>query len=459
MSIAETSRASSDQSGRFPLSHTQNFLRLFDQGDDAGPFSARYNIVVGWRIRGRIDVETLQGAMDDVVARHDSLRTLISRGEGVGYQEIHPPTSPTLWVRDLPASEQDERQLRTEELLRDIEAGSYDAHELPHLRAVLARFDEQDSLFVLIVHHTSSDGWSMQLLVRDIAIYYARRKGLPAPDFPPMRAYQEYARWQHDNTTDESLEFSRDYWRQKLDGAEILAITTDQPRSANLEKVSPVHRFVIPEELTAATLALAKSMRSSPFMVLLAAYNVLLHRMTDATDLVVPTLTSGRNEPQFQETVGPFFNFIPLRTDISGCETFREVADRTRMTCLEAYSYDIPFPQILGEAPTLMAPLAEDRLAACAFQVWQFSTVMERELIGDLELSEVRGRTLSQHNGTDIPDGALFTLDIDPSGRIFGNLAYNNNLFDETSMVALAAGFSELLGKVVPVPDAPLKDI
>lgn len=456
MSNTETQ---SGAAGQIPLSHTQNFLRFFDQGDDAGPFGPRYNIVVGWRITGKIDVDTLQQALTDVVARHDSLRATISRGEGIGYQEINEPRTPQLIVRDVPATEPGERNLVTEQLLSELEAGSYDSKEIPHLRAVLDRFDDTDSLLTLIAHHTASDGWSMQLLMRDTAHAYAVRRGFADQALAPARQYEEYARWQHDTADDEAVDFAREYWREKLDGAQILAITTDEGRSAGLPKTSPVYRFSISPELTTSVLDFSRAMRCSPFMVLLAAYNVVLHKMTGATDLVVPTLASGRNQPEYQETVGPFFNFVPLRTSIVDAKNFRNVVEQTRSTCIEAMSYDIPFAQILGEAPALMAPLVEENLAACAFQVWQFSTVMSNDLIGDLEISEVRSRVLSQEDGTDIPDGALLTLDIDPSGEIFGNLAYNSNLFHESSMIELVDQFRQVLQNALAAPGAPLSSI
>ncbi|MEN3539931.1 condensation domain-containing protein [Microbispora sp. ZYX-F-249] len=459
MSISEISPAPIDLTGDIPLSHTQSFLRLFDQGDDAGPFGPRYNLVVGWRIGGRIDVDVLRQALDDVAARHDVLRATIVRGDGPGHQHVAPPTPVRLVVRDLPPSEPGERDLLAEELLGEVEAGSYAVADLPHFSAVLGRFDDEDAVIALIAHHTASDGWSMHLLMRDVAARYAVRSGHPDVALPEARPYAEYATRQQESAGDPATDAARRYWRDKLRGARMLAIPTDHPRSAGLAKRNPVHRFTISAEVTSATTALAREMRCSPFMVLLAAYNVQLHRMTGATDLVVPTLASGRNQPEFHETVGPFFNFVPLRTDIDGCGTFREVVGRTRATCLEAMTHDLPFAQVLAEAPELMAPMAEDRLAACAFQVWQFPAVMERERVGDLEYTQVRKRVLSQEDGTDIPDGALITLDLDPSGEIFGNISHNTNLFADASMLDMVAEYRRVLERAVAGPDLPLSEI
>ncbi|UBU18035.1 condensation domain-containing protein [Nonomuraea gerenzanensis] len=440
-----------------PLSYTQQFLRLFDQGDGQGPFSARYNIVVGWRVRGRLDVETLREAITEVAARHDSLNATITRGEGESHQTIQPPSPARLLVVDLPKAAPEYRGRKAEELLTEIESGSYSLQELPHLRAVLGRFDEQDAVLALIVHHTAGDGWSMQLLIRDIVTCYARRRGHDVPEQPAPRPYHEYAAWQQENAESANARAARGYWRDKLRGARMLSVRTDHTRSAGLAKVCPVYRFTLTKELSAEALAFAKRARSSPFMVLLAAYNVLLQRLTGATDLVIPAITSGRAQPQFQETVGPFFNFLPLRTDVTGCDTFRQVVDRTRITCVEAYAQEIPFLQIAAESPELMAEAALDDRALCALQVWQFAAVMEGERIGDLAVEEVRGRLFSQPNGTDIPDGALLTFDIDPSGEIYGNFAYNSNLFTESSIMSMVAEFSGILRYGVAAPDSPME--
>ncbi len=437
----------------FPLSPTQEFLRIFDAGDDSGPFGPRYNIVVGWRVRGPLDPGILQQALDDVAARHDVLRVAIVRGETDSYQAVQPGGPVQLQVTDLPAGGS---QLAAERFLGDVEAGSYDSRSLPHMRAILGRFDDTDAVLALIVHHTSGDGWSMQLLLRDIAVSYAVRKGHDVAPLPAARSYRDYVTSARETFSGQAAADARAYWTAKLDGARITGLPTDYPRSAGREKTSPVHRFTISAELTSAVLQHARATRSTPFMVLFAAYSALLRRITGETDLVIPTLTSGRTDPEFHNTVGPFFNFVLLRTDLSGCATFRDVAEATRRSCIEAYTRDIPFTEILQLRPEVMAPLAEDTLAACALQVWQFSTVMDHELVGDLEFSEVRSRLLSQPDGTDIPDGALLTLDLDPSGQAFGNIAYNSNLYREQSMVDLTDRFTEILRTAMANPGTPL---
>ncbi|MCW2877882.1 MAG: lgrB [Sphaerisporangium sp.] len=457
MSISETTHAPSGLKDRIPLSFQQEFLCLFDKGDSVGPFGPRYHIVDGWRLHGELDLDVLRKALDDVVERHEALRTVVARGEGDRYQEVLPPSSPELSVRDL-SGEPDSRELQVERLLIEIESGDFSVRERPLLRATLGRFDDRDAILVLIAHHTAVDAWSMQLILRDLAAFYAARKGHDVPELPPAVQYQEYAAWQREGPA-EATSRSGAYWRERLAGARIVALPTDRLRSAEPVFSTGWYRFALPAELRSAITELAASMKSSAFMVMLAAFKVFVHRSTGATDVVVPTFAPGRGKARFEETVGSFFNFLPIRTDLAGCGTFREVVGRTRASCIGAYSRELPLSQILQEAPELMVPAMVDGLASCVFQVLQDPFTMDHELIGDLEYSAIRRRELSQPLGSDIPDGTLWTLKFDASGDIGGELGYSSNLIDESTVRALAAEYLHVLREVVGDPGAPLDQV
>lgn len=440
--------------GRYPLSFNQDFMCMFDKGDDEGPFGPRYNVVYGWRLRGRVDVEVLRGALADVVERHEALRTVVVRDTDLRYQQIHPPSRPELVVRDLTGAGPAARDRRAEELLIEIEAGEYGTRELPLLRAVLGRFDDRDAVLVLIVHHTGSDGWSMQLIIKEIAECYAARRERRDPDLPEVPQYREYTLWEQTSTTQEKLNRSRAYWREKLAGARMTTVHTDFSRSAELPKNTSVERYLVDPDMAAATLELARATRGSPFMVLLAAYKVLLRERTGETDITVTTIMSGRGQARFDNTVGSFFNLVPLRTDLAGCQTFREVVERVRKTCLGAFSHAIPFSTIMADAPELGAGFAADDAAVVAFQVFQFPFVMTAREVGDLEYSEIRHRLLPAEVSTDIPDGALWTLDIDPAGNeMIGQLQFNSNRFDARTIREILSQFQQVLRKTVSTPD------
>ncbi|GAA0400255.1 hypothetical protein GCM10009530_60090 [Microbispora corallina] len=452
MTVSETAHAPAGE--RIPLSVQQEFLCMWDKGDDMGPFGPRYHIVDGWRIGGELDLDTLRAALDDVVARHEALRTTVVRDDR--YQRILPPSPVPLTVLDLPGVDPSLRDLRTEELLNDIAAGTISVRELPLLRAVLGRFDERDAVLALIAHHTAADAWSMQLIMRDLAACYGARLAGAAPDLPEPAQYREYAAWQRERLSAASTATARDYWRERLRDARALALPTDRLRSQEPEFSTAWYRFSYGPELRTALTGVAARTRSSPFMVLLAAFAVFVHRTIGTTDVVVPTFTPGRDQAQFQDAVGSFFNCLPLRVDLSGCATFADVVARTRSACLSAYSREIPLAQVLGEAPELMSLTAVDGLASCVFQVIQTPHMMERDRVGDLEFSAVRRRMLAQTVGSDIPDGTLLCLELDSTGDLIGELGYSSNLYDKSTAMRIVAELGEVLRDVLGAPAAPL---
>ncbi|WP_326821748.1 condensation domain-containing protein [Streptosporangium sp. NBC_01756] len=442
---------------RVPVSFAQQMLCVFDAGDpDSGPFGPRHNITWGWRIRGPVDTGTLAEALDDVVARHEALRTRIVRDGDDLYQTIAPPSPAQVSELDLSDTVPEARDRRAEELIIELEGGRYGIEPLPLLRAVLGRFDEQDAVLVLIAHHAAVDGWSMQVLIGDLTAAYARRRGHAVADRPEPAQYRDYAVWERESVTEAAPPASRAYWRDKLRGGQMVTARMDHPRSANLPKNTSVLRYAIDADLAAAVAAVSKDSRSSPFMVLLAAYNVLMARRSGTGDIVVPTIGANRKQTRFQDTVGNFTNFIPLRTDLTGCATFRDVLDRTRLTCIEAYTREIPFFLVLGEAPELMAGAAADDQALIAFQVLQLPFVLDGDAIGDLELRNIP-RRLSQERATEIPDGALWQLDVAPSGEINAYLGFNSHKFTEITMRTLADEFSQVLKDGVLDQHAPLR--
>ncbi|TDB81618.1 condensation domain-containing protein [Micromonospora sp. KC721] len=436
-----------------PLSLNQDFLCMYDRGDEEGPFGPRYHIVHGWRVRGEVDVEALQGALDDVVARHEALRTTIMRTPDDRHQAICAPGSPRLTLRDLSTVPPGDRDAAAEGLLIEAEAATFPSTELPLLRAVLARFDDRDAVLLLVSHHTATDGWSMRLIIRDLAHRYAVRCGHDLPALPEPRQYREFAEWQRALVGDPAvMDAPRRFWSENLRGARVFTVGTDRPRSAAAEPTTAVHRFLIGADVIGPALKLGRATRSSPFMVLFAAFAVLAERVGGSPDVVVPTFTPGRGGELFQYTVGSFFNFMPIRVDLTGCRTFREAVVATRNVCVDAYSHDVP--QILAHAPELMMPAIEDDRAVCVFQVFPFPFLLDRERVGDLEYTEIRRRLVSQPLGSDVPDGALWTLNLDPCGDVIGCVAYKSGLFDEATVAGLVAAYQEVLAELVAAPDA-----
>src|SRR6266508_1297877 len=278
---------------RIPLALQQDFLRMMDSGSESGPFGPRYTIVAGWRVLGEIDVDTVRRAAEDVVARHETLRTRIVLDDGDSYQHVLPRSPPEVMIRDLTEQGRGDRDLAVEELLNDIESGVSVPNETPRGEVAVGRFDHRDSVLVFVAHHTVVDGASVHVLMRDFAACYAARRERRAPDLPQVRQYREYVAWQQAAASGAEVTAAREFWRDYLRGARMLPVPTDRPRREG-GYVTGWHRFMLDDELLPATLAMAKHARSAPFMVLTAAFLTLMRERTGETDLVVPTLMSGR---------------------------------------------------------------------------------------------------------------------------------------------------------------------
>lgn len=457
MTIAETQPSSGGDLNRFPLSAGLELLCLFDKGDAEGAFGPRHLVNLGWRVTGAIDVDALRGALDDVVERNEILRTEIVRTDGDRYQRVLPATPAELVVVDLPADDARSRDVRADEFINQIECSELPVTQVPHIRVVLGRFDERDGVLVLLTHHIVSDGWSMQVLVREIATYYAQRTGSGPAALPEPVQYREFSAWQLEFLESEQADRARAFWRDTLRGAQMSMLVTDQPDGVPYQYA--VHRFVFPAELVSATHDLAKALRASPFMVLLAAFNVLLHRMTGSTDLVACTLTSGRGEPRFADVVGPFFNLVPLRIELNAADRFSTVITKTRSTCLAAYAHELPYAHISAEAPDLNKPYEAGNLAACAFQVFQFPTAMDETTIGGVTYSEVRKRLQSYADTSEIPNGSVFALDLLPSGEIAGHVRYNKAEFLPATFEKLVADYRDILTRATANPTSTLREL
>jgi hypothetical protein len=450
--MTESSDQLAGAPNRFPLSCAQELWCLGDQGDNAGTFGPRFISTKALRIAGRIDVAALQGALNDVVGRHEILRTVVVRDAEPPYQQVHPPGPAPLQVRDLPSTSDLARDVIAEQLILQTEQGTMSVRKLPLLRAVLGRFDDRDSVLILVTHHSASDGWSLQLITRDLAAFYkARTTGRPA-ELPGVRQYREYAAWQPTVVAGPAAVQAHEYWRAKLRGARIFTLPTDRPIPELHTRGDAGHNFAIDPEVAAAASAFAKGMRSSMFMVLLAAFSVLAHQITGTSAPVIQALTTGRNEPQFQDTVGPFLNFLPLRTDIGDCATFREIVTRVRETCVEAYSHEIPIQHIERAAPELMQSLEEARMSEFIFGMFQpqFDDAAVRMADGSYE---IRKRVLPDPETSEMPGGLAWNMDLLPSGELTGSVQFNPEEFDERTVVDWVSGYQRILSRLTEKPD------
>ena len=435
--------------GRYPLSFTQEYFVSLDEGDLNGAFGTRFTIVSGLRIAGHVDIATLQGALDDVVTRHELLRTVVIRDAQPPYQHVYPPCRVPLDIRDLPAAERP-RDLIAEELIIEVEKGTMTPRQVPVMRATFARFDDRDSVLVLLVHHSASDAWSQNVILRDLAAFYDARANQHPADLPPVKQYRDYAEWQKAGTADTSD--ARTYWREKLRDAHVFALPNDRPRPEIYSRPFSAYNYFVSAGDMAAAARFATQTRSSMFMVLMAAFSVFSYELTGQADPAIRAFTTGRNEPAFQNTLGLFLNLVPFRTDISRCTSFREIVASTRQTCIDAYAHEVPITVIEQDVPDFNAPHDDPRNSQFILGMYQSQSDGAALPIADGAHPIIK-RTLPSSETSDIPSGLVWSMAIASSGDLSGNVVYNLDEFDEPKVTGWVSDYNRILSRLTSEPD------
>jgi amino acid adenylation domain-containing protein len=332
-----------------PLSLPQERLWFLDQ---LHPGEPTYNIPTAIPFTGPLDVAALERALQELVDRHETLRTTFTRKGLEPVQVVWPHRSMPLAVHDLrrlPPSvrDRDANRLATEEAFRP-----FDLTRGPLLRAVLVRMADDHAVLLLTMHHIVSDGWSMNVLTSELhALHAAFSAGRPSPLPPLPIQYRDFARRQREELSGDVLEDHLRYWRERLDDAPtLLALPSDHRRPAVQSSLGFVQPFSLPDAVADRLKAVAKDEGATLFMTLLAAFDVFLHRHTGQTDLVVGAPVANRTRPDLEPLIGFFVNTLILRTDVSGDPTFRELLGRVRDVALSAYAHqDVPFERIVED--------------------------------------------------------------------------------------------------------------
>lgn len=442
-----------EPTGRNPLSSTQELFLTMEKGDTSGGYGSRFVLVDGWRIVGTVDLRALQSALDDVVQRHEILRSVVVREASPPYQEVRPPLPVSLTVVHLPGGDSQSRDEAVEEFLADAAARTFDVNDLPLLRASLGVFDAEDSVLALETQHSATDALSMQLIMRDLTECYARRTGrLRTPVPPPAPQYAEFAKWERTWIDSPASAGARAYWRENLRGTHILGLPTDRPVGERPNRPYSEYNFIIDPEVTRAASALARNTQSTLFMVLATAFSIQVCRASGISDLTLEAITSGRSNRQFQDTIGPFLNILPIRMVYTGCQTFREALESTRTAFFGAYRHELSFVNIVQEAPELMDSLDDPYASPFAFGMIQPEAVKFMLELADGS-TEIRRRIESHEVTSDIPNGVLWTADLLPSGELLTSVIYNLDHFNEHSIAQRVADYRSVLSALVSAPD------
>ncbi|MGO4418059.1 condensation domain-containing protein, partial [Streptomyces sp. MCAF7] len=445
---ARPALVAADRPAELPLSFAQQRLWFLGHLDNR---SATYHLPRALRLSGELDPAALAEALADVVARHESLRTVFPEVDGRATQVV---LAAEVARPGLPVTEAGEDEL--ESLLAERAARPFDlAAELP-LRAELFRLGEEEHVLLVVLHHIAGDGWSVLPLAQDLREAYAARLRGRAPAFRPLPVqYADYTLWQRELLGDEknpdSLAAKQlEFWREALEGLpDELELPTDFPRPALPSYRGGTVHFRLEPELHTTVVALARSSGASVFMVLQAALAALLSKLGAGEDIPLGTPVAGRGEAALEGLVGFLVNTLVLRTDVSGDPTFRELVGRARSADLAAFDHqDVPF-EALVDAVSPARSLSRQPL-------FQVMLAFQNNAPADFGLPGLITTMAPVPTGTARFDLAFELTEDNTGGGIGGQLEYSADLFTEASAAVIAERLVELLRKATAEPDRPL---
>jgi amino acid adenylation domain-containing protein len=428
----------------FPTSFAQQRLWFLDQLE---PGSPTYNMPGTIRLKGTLNIDALHKTLNEIVARHESLRTTFSVVDEQPVQVISPSLSIDLPVQDLrhllPVCELEEKA----KLLAIEEAQtSFDLSHGPLLRAKLLRLADDEFMLLITMHHIISDEWSIGIFIRELATLYdgfSSDRSSPLPELSIQ--YVDFALWQQEWLESGVLEKQLDYWKNQLGGnLPVLELPTDRPRPAVQTAHGAHYIFALPVHLLRTVAALSRGENATTFMTLLAAFQSLLHRYTGQDDIIVGSPIANRNRSETESVIGFFVNTLVLRTDFSGNHTFRELIARVREVALGAYDHqDAPFEKLV-EALQPERDRSRPPLFQVAFQ-------LEAATPDPLQLPGLELDVVIVESGTSKFDLTLQLSETKDGFR--GSVEYNTDLFDEDSIRRMVGHFQVLLESVVADPN------
>lgn len=425
-----------------PLSFAQQRLWLLDQ---LQPGNAAYNMATAVRLTGSLNKTALTQSLNEIVRRHEILRTTFELAGDQPVQVIAPVFTLAIPEIDLQTLTPDAQNAEVQRLAT---AESYQPFNLvtgPLLRTTLLQLSATEFVWLLTLHHIVSDGWSMGILVAELAALYKAfscDQPSPLPDLPIQ--YADFALWQRQRLQQTHLDNQLAYWRQQLAGAlPLLQLPADRHRPKIQTFHGAIHSFAVSPEIATGLKKLSQKAGVTLFMTLLAAFKTLLHRYTGQTDLLVGTPIANRHWVETEKLIGFFVNTLVLRTDVSGDPTFAQLLERVRAVTLGAFAHqDLPFEQLV-EALQPQRDLSYTPL-------FQVNFVLNNEPVSAVELP---GLTWQSLENPQRPAAFDLTLYMRETGTgLMGTLEYNTDLFEAGTVTRMAGHLQQLLAGIVACP-------
>ncbi|MBZ4422889.1 non-ribosomal peptide synthetase, partial [Myxococcus sp. RHSTA-1-4] len=432
-----------------PLSFAQQRLWFLDQ---LQPGSAFYNVPSVVRMEGPLDARALEASFEELVRRHESLRTTFRNEGSAPVQVISPEPMLAFAVVDLETVPETSRDAETRRWIDEEAQRPFDLRRGPLLRVTLLRLDARTHVLVLVMHHIVSDEWSMGIMVRELAALYEALAHGQRPSLPELPLqYGDYAVWQHDWLKGEVLETQIAYWKRQLEGApRALELPTDRPRPAMQTFRGAMLNTQWTEELWGAVKVLAQKESATPFMVLLAAFQTVLSRYSGQDDVSVGSPIAGRTREETERLIGFFVNTLVLRTKLDGNPTFRELVARVREVTLGAYAHqDVPFEKLVEE----LQP-ERDLSRSPLFQV---TLTLQNTPATEVRVRELTLKGMDAEEKASKFDLSLLVSELPHELGVAVN--YNSDLFDAETMERLLKHLRVLLEAAVSKPETRLAEL
>jgi amino acid adenylation domain-containing protein len=431
--------------GPLPASFAQQRLWFLDQLE---PGRVSYHIPAAVRLVGPLDIAALEQALNEVIRRHEVLRTTLVSDGGIPRQVIAERLVLPLTVEDLSPLAEDERESQALFRVREHAEQPFDLARGPLVRAALVRLGDRDHIAVVTAHHAVFDGWSTGILIRELStLYGAFRSGDPSPLPEPAIQYVDYAVSQRQWLQGEAFEAQLEYWSGQLAEVPRLELPTETPRPPVASQGGGERRAALPKEKLDAVRALGRGQGATLYMTLLAAFQVFLHRYSGQDDIAVGSPIAGRTRPELEGLIGCFVNTLVLRVDLSGDPAFREVLRRVRRTAVEAYAHqDVPFE-------TLVNVVGHERDVSRS-PLFQVMFALQNVPMPPLQGPELLVTPIVLPSSTSKFDLTLFATE-DSEGLCL-TMEYSTDLFDAATVDRMLAHFRILLDGIIADPDQPI---
>lgn len=435
--------ARQNKDGKSPLSYAQQRLWFFSSLE---PASTAYHLVYAIKLKGVLRAGALERSLQAVVQRHEMLRTVFGEEEGNAYQLVLDTMNVPLERKDLRDRPVKLQETAIREQISRINR-PFDLRRGPMLRAVLLALAEKEHVLLWAFHHIITDGWSHHRFGRELlGLYNAFIRGEAAP-LPPLRLqYADFAEWQRTWVQEDAVQEQLSYWKRRLAGAPaLLRLPTDYPRPSVRQYLGRKLHFTVPQQLKERLCRFAAEEQATPFMLLMAAFQTLLHRYTGEEDLCVGTTLSGRNRKEVEPLIGFFVNTLVIRSEVSAGLPFRHLLRQVRQNALEAYAHqDVPF-ELLVEETAGQRSLSYSPLFQVMFTLQNTPPV-------SFDLDGLTAEPLDVETETSKFDLSLEMFETESGWK--GALEYDRSLFEEATMRRLITHLTTLLSGIADSPDA-----